>query len=167
MRKVFVIMTMVALAGSGLVPAQEKASFAGTWNFDEAKSDPAPAGRGGGGGGRGGGRGGAVATTLVIKQTAAEVTIESTTGQGSQTAVYKVGGESTVTMGRGEMKAKTSWDGDKLVIDGTQNLSTPNGDISIQRKDVISVAGNVLTIERTQTTQQGSQTRKLVYNKAS
>jgi len=56
--------------------------------------------------------------------------------------------------------------GAKLVIDGTQTMSTPGGDFTIQRKDVYSVAANVLTIERTTTTQQGTQTRKLVYNKA-
>ena len=43
--------------------AQGKPDFSGTWTFDEAKSDPAPAragGGGGGGGGRGGGRMGGV-----------------------------------------------------------------------------------------------------------
>jgi hypothetical protein len=168
LRKLFIIMAIVSLAGSGLVLAQGKTNLSGTWNFDEAKSDPAPAGRGGGGGGgRGGGRGGAPAATLVIMQTAAELNVESKNDMGSQTAVYKLdGGESTITMGRGEMKAKASWDGAKLVIGGTQSVSTPGGDFTIERKDVYSVAGNVLTIERSQTAQQGSQTRKLVYNKA-
>ncbi|MBI4476310.1 MAG: hypothetical protein HY654_04000, partial [Acidobacteria bacterium] len=140
--------------------AQGKTNLSGTYTFDEAKSDPAPAG---GGGGRGGGRGGGVASSITIKQTPTEITIESATGRGTQSATYKVGEESTVSMGRGEMKAKTTWEGDKLVIDGTQSM----GDFSIQRKDVYSLAGTVLTIERTTTTQQGTQTRKLVYNKAS
>ena len=46
--------------------AQAKTDLSGTWTFDEAKSDPAPArAGGGGGGGRGGGRmGGAPATAM-------------------------------------------------------------------------------------------------------
>ena len=39
------------------ISAQAKTDLSGTWTFDEAKSDPAPA-RAGGGGGGGGGRGG-------------------------------------------------------------------------------------------------------------
>ena len=70
--------------------AQAKTDFSGTWTFDEAKSDPAPARAGGGGGG--GGRGGAAWAAhrrrrMTIKQTAAELTMDRTTAQGAQTVV--------------------------------------------------------------------------------
>src|SRR5215204_1596653 len=118
--------TVTALALVLLLPslvlAQAKSDLSGSWTFDEAKSDPAPAraggGGGGGGGGRGGGRmGGAPATAMTIKQTAGELSMDRTTAQGSQTVVYKLdGSESTNTIGAGPATSKAMWDGAKLVV---------------------------------------------------
>ena len=110
------LLTAVALGLVVVLPsvvsAQGKTDFSGTWTFDEAKSDPAPAGRGGGGGGgggRGGGRmGGAPATAMTIKQTATELSIDRTTAQGNQTAVYKLDGsesKNTDRDGTGDIKS--------------------------------------------------------------
>jgi hypothetical protein len=165
----------VALAAALVVPAlalaQAKADFSGTWTFDEAKSDAAPGGGGGGrpggGGGAGGGRMGGTPSKLVIKQTAAELTVESTMPSGAQTAVYKLDGtESTNKSGMGSAKTKASWDGGNLVLTGKQAIATPNGDIEIDTKEVYSLAGNVLTVTTTRTTPRGENTRKLVFNKA-
>ena len=86
-------------------PGAGKTDLSGTWTFDEAKSDPAPAraGGGGGGGGRGGGRmGGAPPTAMTIKQSASELTMDRTTAQGAQTVVLKLdGSESKNTIGMG------------------------------------------------------------------
>lgn len=152
------------------VLAQAKPDFSGTWTFDEAKSDPAPAraGRGGGGGGgRGGGRmGGAPATAMTIKQTAAELSMDRTTAQGSQTIVYKLdGSESTNTIGPGPATSKAMWDGNKLVVTTTQTVQGRGSEITINSKDIYSMDGNVLTIETTRTTPGGDQTRKLIYTK--
>jgi hypothetical protein len=144
MQKKFVVVALAAaLAVPALVLAQAKVDLSGTWTFDEAKSDPAPgppggggAGRGGGGGG-GGGRmmGGGTPSKLVIKQTATELTVESTMPNGAQTAVYKLDGSDSVNkMGMGEAKSKASWDGANLVITGKQAISTPQGDIQIDTK---------------------------------
>ena len=109
------IAMVVALVATAA--AQAKPDFSGTWTFDEAKSDPAPAraggGGGGGGGGRGGGRmGGAPATAMTIKQTPAELSMDRTTAQGAQTVVYKLdGSESTNTIGMGPATSKAAWDG--------------------------------------------------------
>jgi hypothetical protein len=148
--------------------AQAKPDLSGTWVFDEAKSDPAPAGRGGrGGGGRGGGRfGGAPATTMTIKQTAAELTIDRTTDQGSQTAVYKLDGtESKNTIGPGPASSKASWDGARLVIATTQTVQGRGGEVTIESKDVYSREGGVLTIETARTTPFGTLNRKLIYTR--
>src|SRR5688500_4064880 len=106
--------------------AQAKPDLSGTWTFDEAKSDPAPAraGGGGGGGGRGGGRmGGAPATVMTIKQTPAELTMDRTTAQGAQTVVYKLDGtESTNTIGMGPATSKATWDGSTLMVTTTQTV---------------------------------------------
>jgi hypothetical protein len=150
--------------------AQAKPDFSGTWTFDEAKSDPAPAraGGGGGGGGRGGGRmGGAPATALTIKQTAAELTMDKTTAQGAQTVVYKLdGSESKNTIGMGPATSKAAWDGSKIVIATTQTVQGRGGEITIDSKDIYSVEGNTLTIETTRNTPAGAQTRKLIYTKS-
>jgi hypothetical protein len=166
MKRLLALGVAAVLALPVLTMAQGKADFSGTWTFDEAKSDPAPAGRGGGGGG-GGGRGGfGPATKLMIKQTAGELTVESTTANGTNTAVYKLdGSESVNKMGTGEAKSKAAWEGSNLVVTGQQQLQTPNGTFDITTKDVYSVQGGTLTITQTRTTGRGENTRKLVYNK--
>jgi hypothetical protein len=171
-KNVFALALAAALAVPALTLAQAKADLSGTWNFDEAKSDPAggPGGGGGGGGrpgGGGGGRmGGGTPSKLVIKQTAGELTIERTLPNGTETAVYKLdGSESTNKTGMGESKTKASWDGANLVLTGKQAISTPQGDIEIDSKEVYSLSGTVLTITTTRTTPRGENTRKLVFNK--
>jgi hypothetical protein len=168
------IKALIALALFLAVPssvlAQAKADFSGTWTFDEAKSDPAPAraGGGGGGGGRGGGRmGGAPATAMTIKQTAGELTLDRTTAQGAQTVVLKLdGSDSQNTIGMGPATSKAVWDGSRLVVTTTQTVQGRGGEITINSKEIYSVQGNVLTIETTRTTPAGEQTRKLIYTKS-
>jgi len=168
------LIVAVALAALVAVPAltlaQAKPDFSGSWTLNQDKSDPAPArgGGGGGGGGRGGGRGGGVASQMTIKQTPAQLSIDRAMAQGAQTAAYKLdGSESTNTMGAGEAKSKAMWEGSKLVITTSQTLPGRGGGdpINVEVKEVYSLDGGALTIERTQTTPMGSQTRKLVYDK--
>lgn len=162
MKRALVFCAALVLA-MPVVAFAQKANLSGTWALDEAKSDPAPAGRGGGGGGRGGG---GTASKLVIKQTASEMTVERTLPNGPETVVFKLdGSESVNKMGMGEAKSKASWDGANLVITTQQQLQTPNGTFDITSKDVYSVQGVVLTVTTTRTTARGDTTRKLVYNK--
>jgi hypothetical protein len=171
MKQVFIVaLALVALvAVPALSQAQAKPDFSGSWTLNNEKSDPAPArGGGGGGGGRGGGRGGGVAAQMSIKQTAAELSIDRTMGQGNQTAVYKLDGtESTNTTPAGEAKSKAVWTGSTLVITTSQMMQGRGGGdpIAVEVKEVYSVTGGALTIERTQTTPAGAMTRKLVYDK--
>src|SRR5688572_25873064 len=159
----------VAVSLVATAAAQAKTDFSGTWTFDEAKSDPAPAraGGGGGGGGRGGGRmGGAPATAMTIKQTAGELTLDRTTAQGAQTVILKLdGSESKNTIGVGPATSKAAWDGSKIVIATTQTVQGRGGEITIDSKEIYSVDGKTLTIETTRNTPAGAQTRKLVYTK--
>src|SRR5688572_8508598 len=160
-----VIALAVVLALPSLALAQAKTDFSGTWTFDEAKSDPAPAragGGGGGGGGRGGGRmGGAPATAMTIKQTGTELTMERTMAQGPQTVTLKLDGtDSTNTIGAGPATSKAVWDGPRLVVTTTQTMQGRGGEITINSKEIYTVSGNVLTIETTRTTPAGDQTRK-------
>ena len=70
-------------------------------------------------------------------------------------------------MGRGEMVSKSRWDGGTLVIEGTQKISSPRGEMEIATKEAYSLSedGKVLTITTTRTTPQGERTTKQVYNK--
>ena len=169
MKALIAMAAALFLAVPAFVFAQAKPDFSGSWTFDEAKSDPAPAraGGGGGGGGRGGGRmGGAPATAMTIKQTPAELSIDRTTAQGAQTAVYKLdGSESKNTIGMGQATSKATWDGSKLVIATSQTVQGRGGEITIDAKDIYTVDGKTLTIETTRTTPGGTQNRKLVYTK--
>ena len=171
MFKAFMLALIVSLALPVTGWAQAKTDFSGNWTFDEAKSDPAPArgggGGGGGGGGRGGGRmGGAPATAMTIKQSATELTIDRTTAQGNQTAVYKLdGSDSTNTIGPGPATSQASWDGPRIVIATKQTVQGRGGEITIAAKDVYSRDGNTLVIETTRTTPGGTQNRKLIYTK--
>ena len=168
MKNALMAALVLFLALPQALSAQAKTDLSGTWTFDEAKSDPAPArAGGGGGGGRGGGRmGGAPATAMTIKQTAGELTLDRTTAQGAQTVVLKLdGSESKNTIGMGPAVSKAVWDGPRLVVTTTQTVQGRGGEITINSKEIYSVQGNVLTIETTRSTPAGEQTRKLIYTK--
>lgn len=164
MKRAVVLFVGLALALPAAAWAQGKTDFSGTWVFNSAKSEPPP---GGGGGGVAVGRGAVVTaalaalTTLRVKQTATELTIENE-------ASYKLdGSESVNKVPNGQAKTKASWDGAKLVLSSTQSLSSIAGQFDIQTKDVWSLDAGTLTIERTSNTSApgASSTRKLVYTK--
>jgi hypothetical protein len=120
----------VALAATGYA---QKKDFSGTWTLDQAATDAAATTTAPPAGGGGGGRGGAMAGgPMTIKQTAEALTIERQGPNGVMSQVYKLDGtESEISMGRGTVKAKAKWDGDKIVIeqtrvgqDGTPTTST-------------------------------------------
>jgi hypothetical protein len=154
MKRVLMAVVLAALVIPFTTHAQGKPDFSGTWTLDTAKSDPAPAGRGGGGGG--GGRGGG---PVMIKQTAADITIGM--------ATYKLdGSEVTITGGRGgDAKAKAAWDGATLVVTTTRDVQGT----TITMKDVrsLSADGKEMTVVSTTTGMpQGGGSRKTVYTKS-
>jgi hypothetical protein len=163
----------VALAGLVALPApgwaQAKTDFSGAWTFDASKSDPTPASGRRGGGGRGGPA--AVATSLTVTQTATQITIDRTVGQGATSAVYKLdASESTNLVGDVFLsKSRVSWEGPKLVITTRKDMGlTPTGPMSEESKEVLTLEGGVLTIVlSTRVPPAGEQTRKLVYTKKS
>jgi hypothetical protein len=133
MRRKLALTAVLAVALAAVGYAQ-KPDFSGTWTPDEAGM----AGTAGGGGG--GGRG--MAGPMTVKQTADTLTVERQGRNGQMSTVYKLdGSESEITMGQMTAKATAKWDGDKLVI----TTKTDQGESTA----TWSVAGNVLTIERT------------------
>ena len=143
-----------AVLGALIIPfplgAQAKPDFTGTWTLDAARSE-VPQGRGGRGG-----RGGA--GPVVIKQTAAEITIGMLT--------YKLDGSESVNQGRGgaEVKSRARWDGANLVIESTRDV----GGMSIATKEVrtLGAGGKEMTVQTTATTPQGEQSFKQIYTKS-
>ena len=108
MKKIALLVVVLALAVTGLAVAQGKPDFSGKWapKVDPNAAPPA------GGGGRGGGGG-----PMTIKQTATELTQEADHGENTMSTVYKLDGtESVNKTQRGESKSVAKFDGAKLVI---------------------------------------------------
>jgi hypothetical protein len=149
------IVALTVLAG--VVSAQSNANLAGTWTIDRAAT---PTGRG-----AGGIYGIPLANTMVIKLSPTEVTIDADTGSGQsmQTFVYKLDGSTNTVPGAlgWDTRAQAAWDAGTLVIMTKRSMQGPTGTMGVEVKDVYSVAGDVLTIDRSL----GRATQKLIYRK--
>ncbi len=166
------------LAGSA--QAQDKPNFSGTWKLDPSQSQMGGgmggrAGGGGGGAGGGGARQGAgmAAQEVTITQDGTTLRMTMTVMGEARTLTYAIGGgpsTNAAALGRigGESVTTTTWDGNKLVTSGTTNVTTPQGAMSIQMREVrtLSADGKTMTVETTRTTQMGENTTKMVYTKS-
>ena len=174
MKNLLAALFALALAVPASPRAQANPDLSGTWTLDEGKSDPAPAAPAGRAGaradagpataGRGGRGGGLPANQLVISQTPAAVII----AQGPQNLTYKFDGTETFYFQNGEIRATAAWDGGKLIVSWKRELfaGPTKGYVTTTGKDSYSVAGNVLTIEKTTVAPEGAQTRKAIYNRS-
>jgi hypothetical protein len=141
------------------------ADYSGTWVMNAEKTAAANPAPPAGGGGGGGGRGGGMgAGELTIKMTATEMTNSQTMGQNVQEVKYVLDGkENTVNTGRGDLKYKATWAGDVLTVEGTQ--SSQRGDAPYKVQYSISADGKTLTMTRTTQGQNGEMVRKTIYDK--
>lgn len=157
-----VVMGLAVLMAAALVAAQGKPNFSGSWTLDEAKSTMPQMG-----GGPGGGRGGMMARAITVKQTDAELTRETQMGERTTTRVYKLdGSESVNSTPRGDVKSKSRWEGAALVTDSVSEMQGPNGAMTIQSTEKLSLdAEGNLVVETTSKTPMGERTTKLVYKK--
>src|SRR5512135_418570 len=113
MKKIALIVLVMAVAVAGLTFAQAKPDFSGKWAPKEAAA-PAAGARGGMGG------------PMTVKQTATDLTQEVVRGENTMTTVYKLDGtESVNKTQRGESKSTAKFDGAKLVIKTV--METANG----------------------------------------
>ena len=170
MKRVLALAALAVLLGAPAATVSAQGTdFSGTWNLDRDSSE-LPQGRGGGRGGGGrGGRGRLMAETLVITQTAASVTVEHQSDGQSRSIEYALdGSETTVQQGNGTLTVSASWDGATLVTEGTQSIETGRGNFTLDltERRTLSSDGRTLTIETTRGTPRGSQTFRLVYQKA-
>ena len=157
-RIVLLLVTLTVLPAA--VWAQAKPDFSGTWKF--AASNPAnyPGSAGWG----------IPSPTIVLKQSANEITVESGQFGGQMTVVYKLDGSDTIwdapsatqsgSTAIVKWRTKARWDGNKLI------LFTWNTALN-QLRDVLSLSGGALTIVRA-TEQPGPSTNAtLTYSKGS
>ncbi len=153
---------------TGMVFAQAKPDFSGTWTLDPAKSEMGGPGRGMGGGGMGGGGMMGGPMTVTIKQTAADLTIERKMGDQMMTATYKLDGSESVNKGmRGnDVKSTAKWDGSNLVITSTQE-NQQGGAMQSTEVRSLSPDGKTMTVEMTRQTPRGEMKQKMVFNKTS
>ena len=174
---IFAMMVAALLLVAGTASAQGKPNFAGKWTLVPDPNAAPPGGGGGrGGGGRGGGRGGAVSgPEVTITQDATTLKIERAQGQNTVALIYTIGGEGKNTMpgrqgGAGtEVTYKTAWEGSKLVISSTQNMTMQDGTpMAMTSKQALSIAADgTLLVENTSTPMGGGDpvTTQVTYKK--
>ncbi len=107
-------------------------------------------------------------TDLVVTQSSTELAVERTSvRQGTISAVYRLDGSRVdVEAPSGITEtAEASFDGANLVIASRRSFSSPAGEIVVELREIWTVKGDVLTIERTETQAGESQTGTAVYEK--
>jgi hypothetical protein len=160
-RVVIGVVVCLALALQAAAFAQGRPDFSGTWRFNQAKSSqdiagntpivPFP-------------------SQLVVKQTATELHVDGTSVRQQPTsAVFKLDGSkvsikapSGITE-TGEAKVE----GSNLVITSRRSFTSPLGETVVDFKEVWTLTGSVLTIEKTRTESGDSATVKAVFDKMS
>jgi polyisoprenoid-binding protein YceI len=159
MKRTLLLAFVAAFVTAGLVLAQAKPDFSGAWTLDPSKSEMGRMGGGPGGGGMG-------EMTVVIKQTASELSIERKMGETVSTTVYKLDGTESVNKGPrgGEVKSTAKWDGANLVIKSTQE-GPQGGTMESTEVRGLSADGKVMTVDVTRQTPKGEMKQKMVFNK--
>jgi hypothetical protein len=145
----------LAVASFGLVSAQAKPNFSGTWKANIAKSDfgalPAPDSR----------------TDKIVHEDPDLKDTMTVVGQmGESTADLKYstdGKESTNTVRGNEIKSTAKWDGDELTIAGKGSFN--GADLTLNDRWSLSADGKTLTITRHLASPAGETDQKIVLEK--
>ncbi len=150
-----VSLTLLTLA-VGLVQAQAKSDFSGTWKLNAAKSDfgpmPPPD---------------SVTEKITHQDPSIKANVASTGGmQGdmSYDVSYTTDGKECVNkVGENEFKSTLSWDGDVLVVDTKGSFS--GTDFTSKDRWTLSSDGKVLTVTRHVSSAMGDADMKEVFEK--
>ena len=149
----------LALGVQAVALAQARPDFSGTWRLNVSKSAPNVAGNT---------PNIPFPSQIVTRQTATDISVESTSiRQQPVSAVYKLDG-SKVTVQTPEGISETGeakFDGGNLVITSRRSFSSPAGDVVVDFKEIWSLSGNALTIEKTRTQSGDTSNSKAVYDK--
>jgi hypothetical protein len=156
MKKILLFFFVSLLAFGNSVYAQQKPDFSGTWVLDIAGSDLGGASK------AATKQGQMYKISLIVTQTAKQLTIKRSTGD---TAVYNLDGSDSINNLPNGNQAVTrmKWDGDRLVAKTTANM----GGQTIEMTDVRSLdtSGRIMTVHLTRQTPRGEMKQTLIYNK--
>jgi len=140
----------------GLVQAQAKSDFSGTWKLNVAKSDfgPVPAPD-------------SLTETITHQDPSLKLNVASKGGmQGDMTydVVYTTDGKECVNkVGDNELKSMLNWDGNALAVDTKGSFG--GNDITLKDRWALSDDGKTLTITRHVTSPMGEADMKEVFEK--
>lgn len=158
-RLMIVLGVALALGVQAVALAQARPDFSGTWRFNQAKSSQNIAGNS---------PNVPFPSQIVVKQTPSELSVvSSSVRQQGMSAVYKLDG-SKVTVEAPSGISETGearFEGATVVITSRRSFSSPAGETVVDFKEIWSLTGNVLTIEKTRTETGESSTEKAVYDK--
>ena len=147
--------TALLAAACGLLQAQAKPNFSGTWKLNAAKSDfgamPAPETR----------------TDTITHQDPDlkdSYTQRRQTGEFASEMKYSTDGkETTSSVGGNEIKTTAKWDGDDLAIAGKTQFNGAN--VTMNDRWSLSPDGKTLTIQRHVNSPMGETDQKIVLEK--
>jgi len=158
-RLTIVCSVALTLGVQAVALAQARPDFSGTWRLNVSKSAPNVAGNT---------PNIPFPSQIVARQTPTDISVESTSiRQQPVSAVYKLDG-SKVTVQAPEGISETGeakFDGGNLVITSRRSFSSPAGDVVVDFKEIWSLSGNALTIEKTRTQSGDTSNSKAVYDK--
>lgn len=157
---------LLSSAAAGDEKKRSHPNFSGTWQIDRAKSDfgefsERPLSK--------------ADSTLVIAHSEPELKIKRTLRLNGQEEVKEFtyytderGETNQATLGVGEVKSKTKWDGDKVVSEAHVERKGQGGtyELNVTQKWQVSSDGKALTNTTTIGNQMGVQQVKLVYRRA-
>lgn len=153
-RRSLIAIAALALA-AGVLSAQDKPNFSGTWKMDGAKSDfgpmPAPD---------------KLMRTIDHKDPEMHIKTTQSGQQGEVTSElkYKTDGTESVNKLRGQdVKGVAKWEGEKLVVRSKREVQ--GMEISITETWALSGEGKLLTVTNAIDTPQGSFEAKIVMDK--
>ena len=158
-RLTLVLAVALALGVETVTFAQARPDFSGTWRYNQGKSNPNTAGNT---------PNIAFPSQIVVKQTAPEIAVDSTSvRQQPVSAVYKLDGSKVTVQAPSGISetGEAKIDGGNLVITSRRSFSSPAGDIVNDFKEVWTLTGNTLTIVKTRTQSGDSITEQAVYDK--
>jgi hypothetical protein len=153
-RVMIALVVALVLATPSWALAQATPELSGTWRVNPAAGDAARL---------------IFPTDLVITQSSTELIVErNSVRQGAISAVYSLDGSRVdVEAPSGITEtAEASFDGASLVIASRRSFASPAGEIVVELRELWTVEGDVLTIEKTETQFGESRTGSAVYDKS-
>jgi hypothetical protein len=153
------IVSVLVLATTTAI-AQGGPDFSGNWRISQAKSSA---------GATGNNATISFPSEIVIKQQSGQLHVELRYPRSQVlTTVYKLdGSEITITLPSNVTeKARAAWDGDRLVITARRVVSSAFGEFITDSKEAWSRTGNVLTIQKTQSSDGVTDAETAVFDRA-